>query len=373
MIHFNTAGAGLLSAHALEAMQGFLQRERDQGGYEAELASAQVLDNELYHNIARLIGAQPGDIALFDSATKAWVTALDALDWHVGDRVLVTPYEYAGNLIALEHLRQRHGVAVDVIPLLENGDLDLAWLAEHLRDDVKLVSIVHVPSCCGIVNDVEAVGRLLRGHPCVFFVDACQSLGMLPIDVQAIGCDVLTAAGRKFLCGPRGTGFAYLSEAFRAVAKPRFTDLHRATFSVANGVSLDQRDARCFEYAERNSAAFIGLNIAVLERLAGGYVDDCAAYRFLVQALEGNAQLRLIAPGARQRGIVSFFHAGVPAPEVVSRLRVNGINCWAGYAAHTPYFMSDRGGPRFVRVSLGSASTVSQAEQFVHLLRNIHQ
>ncbi|MDH1631407.1 aminotransferase class V-fold PLP-dependent enzyme [Pseudomonas mosselii] len=371
MIHFNTAGAGVMSAQALEVMQTFLQGEREHGAYEAELAGSAVLEHEIYVNVARLIGARPADIALFDSATKAWVTALDALDWNGGGRVLVTPYEYAGNLIALDRLRQRHGVVVEVIPLLGNGDLDLAWLAEHLREDVKLVSIVHVPSCCGIVNDVESIGTLLQGHPCVFFLDACQSVGMLPIDVQRIGCDVLTAAGRKFLCGPRGTGFAYLSKAFRAVAAPRFTDLHRATFTMADGVRLGQEDARCFEYAERNSAALMGLNIAVQDRLRGGYVDDCAAYRFLVEELKGDARLQLILPGVRQRAIVSFFHDAMPAPEAVVRLRTNGINCWAGHASHTPYFMNGRG-ERFVRVSLGHGSTVSQAEQFMRLLRNMH-
>lgn len=373
MIHFNTAGAGLLSVQALQAMQAFLQAEHEQGAYEAELASAEVLDHAIYRNIARLLGAQPADIALFDSATKAWVTALDALDWQCGDRVLITPYEYAGNLIALDNLRQRHGLVIETIPLLDNGDLDLAWLAGHMRDDVKLVSVVHVPSCCGIVNDVAGIGRLLRDYPCAYFVDACQSVGMLPINVREIGCDVLTAAGRKFLCGPRGTGFACLSAAFRARAKPRFTDLHRATFTFGSGVTLAVQDARCFEYAERNGAALMGLNVAVLERLQGGYVDDCEAYRFLVESLKGHENLHLIMPGTCQRGIISFFQESIPATETVDVLRSRGINCWAGHAAHTPGYMTDRAPARFVRVSLGCASTIAQAEQFLRLLQSANR
>ncbi|MED5607158.1 MULTISPECIES: aminotransferase class V-fold PLP-dependent enzyme [unclassified Pseudomonas] len=371
MIHFNTAGAGLLSAQALQAMQTFLQAESEQGAYETELASAEVLDHAVYQNIARLLGAQPADIALFDSATKAWVTALDALDWHCGDRILITPYEYAGNLIALDNLRQRHGLMIETIPLLDNGDLDLAWLARYMRDNVKLVSVVHVPSCCGIVNNVAAIGRLLRGYPCTYFVDACQSVGMLPINVQEIGCDVLTAAGRKFLCGPRGTGFACLSAAFRARARPRFTDLHRATFSLDSGVTLDVQDARYFEYAERNGATLMGLNVAVLERLQGGYVDDCEAYRFLVESLKGYENLQLIIPGAYQRGIISFFHESISAPETVGFFRSRGINCWPGYASHTPGYMTGRVPARFVRVSLGCTNTIAQAEQFLRLLQSM--
>lgn len=373
MIHFNTAGAGLMSTPTLQAMQTYLQAEHEQGAYEAELANAEVLEHAIYRNIAHLLGAQPADIALFDSATKAWVTALDALDWKCGDRVLITPFEYAGNLIALDHLRLRHGLIIETIPLLCNGDLDLAWLAGHLSDDVKLVSVVYVPSCCGIVNDVTDIGRLLRDHRCAYFVDACQAVGMLPINVREIACDVLTAAGRKFLCGPRGTGFAYLSAAFRARTKPRFTDLHRATFTHGSGVTLEVQDARCFEYAERNCAALMGLNAAVLERLQGGYVDDCETFRFLAESLKGHKSLHLIMPGTYQRGIISFFQESIPAPVTVAFLRSRGINCWAGHAAHTPGYMTERAPARFVRVSLGCSSTIAQAEQFLRLLQNANQ
>jgi selenocysteine lyase/cysteine desulfurase len=194
---------------------------------------------------------------------------------------------------------------------------------------------------------------------------------MLPIDVREIGCDVLTAAGRKFLCGPRGTGFAYLSAAFRARARPRFTDLHRATFTPGSGVTVDVQDARCFEYAERNGAALMGLNVAVLERLQGGYVDDCEAYRFLVEALKGHESLQLIMPGAYQRGIISFFHKSISAPEAVGFFRSRGVNCWAGYASHTPGYMPDRTPARFVRLSLGGASNIAQSEQFLRLLQSM--
>ncbi|RMO80251.1 Aminotransferase [Pseudomonas syringae pv. philadelphi] len=371
MIHFNTAGAGLLSPHALGAMEAFLKAEHTQGAYETELAHTEVLDNAIYQNIARLIGAQSADIALFDSATKAWVTALDALELNSGDRVLITPYEYAGNLIALDNLRRLRGLVIETIPLLANGDIDLAWLAVHMSDSVKLVSVVHVPSCCGIINDVVAIGRLLRDYPCAYFVDACQSVGMLPINVMEIGCHVLTAAGRKFLCGPRGTGFAFLSTEFRAFARPRFTDLHRAHFSCSEGVTLHSQDARGFEYAERNGAALMGLNVAVLERLRGGYADDCEAYRFLSEALKEDESLVLVTPGTLQRGIISFCHKEISAVEAVDFFRSQGVNCWAGHSSHTPYYMTYRAPARFIRVSLGGASTIEQSEYFLRLLRQV--
>jgi len=368
MIHFNTAGSGLLSEKTLNLMQGYLQAEHQLGAYEAELDFTAVLEVEVYANIARLLGAEAHNIALFDGATKAWVTALDSLTWFEGARVLVTPYEYAGNLIALSALHRLYGVVVEVMPLLANGDLDLAWLARNISMEVRLVSIVHIPSCCGIVNDIEGVGNIVRDYPCLYFVDACQSTGILPLKVQDIGCDVLTAAGRKFLCGPRGTGFAYLSERFLAVAQPRFTDLNRASVNEVGVVSLGGRDARCFEYAERNNAAVIGLNQAVKECLANGCGAGLEIYQHLYRTLARAPYVSLIAPGARHEGIISFIHSRYPAVELVSYLRTQGVNCWSGYSSHTPYYMLGQGCERFVRVSINEKNSLEDADVFMSVL-----
>lgn len=371
MIHFNTAGSGLMSAETLKLMQRYLQDEFESGAYETELNYSAVLDVEVYENIARLLGTDARNVALFDGATKAWVTALEALDWSEGARVLVTPYEYAGNLIALATLQRLYGVVVEVMPLLADGNLDLPWLARHMSAEVKLVSIVHVPSCCGIVNDIEAVGHILRDYPAWYFVDACQSAGMLALDVRAAGCDVLTAAGRKFLCGPRGTGFAYLSDRFLATAQPRFTDLGRATVDASGVVTRGMGDARCFEYAERNNAAVVGLNQAIKERLSSAYGTESELYRALFRRLADTPGVNLIAPGTEHQGIIAFTHERCSATEVVSYLRARGINAWPGYAAHTPYFMLQHGHQRFVRVSINARNSAQEVDEFIALLSEL--
>lgn len=371
MIHFNTAGAGRVSSETLRLMQTYLQEEYETGAYETELSYAATLDGEVYENIARLLGAKPRNIALFEGATKAWVTALNALNWTHGARVVVTPYEYAGNLIALSELQRRHGVVIDVMPLLPNGDLDLQWLAQHMSAQVMLVSVVHVPSCCGIVNDVEAVGRILRDFPCFYFVDACQSVGMLPLDMLAIGADVLTAAGRKFLCGPRGTGFAYLSDGFLAAAQPRFTDLSRASVDAQGDVALGADDARRYEYAERNNAAVVGLNQAIKERLSVAYSIERGLYRHLYQQLAQTAHINVIAPGTQQAGIIAFTHDRCSATELVAYMRAQGVNSWPGYASHTPYYMLGQGHERFVRVSINNKNTPDDVSVFMSLLAEL--
>ncbi|AHL32039.1 aminotransferase [Pseudomonas brassicacearum] len=371
MIHFNTAGSGLMSSETLSLMQGYLQEEFESGAYETELNHASVLDVEVYENIARLLGADVRNVALFDGATKAWVTALEALTWSEGARVLVTPYEYAGNLIALATLQRLYGVVIEVMPLLADGNLDLQWLARHMSAEVKLVSIVHVPSCCGIVNDIEAVGNILRDYPSLYFVDACQSVGMLALDVRAAGCDVLTAAGRKFLCGPRGTGFAYLSDRFLATVQPRFTDLSRATVDASGVVTRGIGDARGFEYAERNNAAVVGLNQAIKERLSSAYGAESELYQTLLRRLAQTPGVNLIAPGTHRQGIIAFTHERYSATDIVSRLRARGINCWPGYAAHTPYFMLKHGPERFVRVSINARNSPREVDEFISLLSEL--
>lgn len=371
MIHFNTAGSGIMSRETLSRMQGYLQEEVEAGAYETELKHSPVLDVEVYENIARLLGAAVRNIALFDGATKAWVTALEALTWAEGDRVLVTPYEYAGNLIALSTLQRLHGVVVEVMPLRADGDLDLQWLARRMSAEVKLVSVVHVPSCCGIVNDIVAVGSILRDFPCLYFVDACQSAGMLELDVQAIGCDVLTAAGRKFLCGPRGTGFACLSDRFLATAQPRFTDLGRASVDLSGAVHRTVEDARAYEYAERNNAAVVGLNQAVKERLSRAYGTESERYRSLCERLAQMPDINLIAPGTQHQGIIAFTHARHPATDVVGYLRARGVNGWPGYAAHTPYFMLKQGHERFVRLSVNASNSARDVDEVISLLAQL--
>ena len=194
---------------------------------------------------------------------------------------------------------------------------------------------------------------------------------MLALDVRAAGCDVLTAAGRKFLCGPRGTGFAYLSERFLATAQPRFTDLGRATVDVRGVVTRGLGDARCFEYAERNNAAIVGLNQAIKERLSSAYGAESERYRELFRRLAQIPGVNLIAPGTHHQGILAFTHERCSATEVVSYLRARGINGWPGYASHTPYFMLAQGHERFVRVSVNARNTAQEVDELIALLSEL--
>lgn len=370
-IHLNTAGAGRVPEDVRRTMADVLDREAATGCYETEGHLDGIVNDEMYRRLARVLGAPVGDVAVFDSATRAWCSVIPRLGLGPGDRVWVTPYEYAGNLITLFNLRDRTGCRIEVVPTLPGGDLDLEWMAAHIADDVALVSVTHIPSGCGIVNPVEEIGRLLAPYRCFYAVDACQSVGQIPVDVRRIGCQLLTGAGRKFLRGPRGTAFAYVAPELRAALATDFHDLHVARIDSATGYRVHDGSARSLELAERSTAAMAGFNTALTLFEEGTPFDNKEVFEALRATLEGVPDVDLIAPGTQQSGILSFRHPAVPAGTIVARLAEQHVNAWKIVGHHTPLYMAERGVDTAVRVSTHYYNTVAEIDRFGGALREI--
>lgn len=369
--HFNTAGSGLMPPAVLDAVVDYLRQEAAEGAYETEQRFAPILDKDVYHRLAALVGAAPDDVALFDSATRAWCTVICQLRLRDSDRVWVTPYEYAGNLISLMALRKRYGFTIEVIPTRPDGDLDLEWMAAHLDGDVALVCVTHVPSGCGLVNPVAEIGALLAGHRALYAVDACQSVGQLAIDAVGWGCDVLTGAGRKFLRGPRGTGFAYVAPSLRAQLEPPFHDLHVARMTGLDGYTVTEHGARALELAERSNAAIVGFDATLqhhgtTDRSAGPVV-----YRALTEALAEVPGVELILPGTTHSGIASFVHDRLPAELIKAELSERRFNTWLIVGEHTPLYMTERGVTTAVRASSHYYNTLDEVAELAAALREI--
>ncbi|MER8040314.1 aminotransferase class V-fold PLP-dependent enzyme [Streptomyces hydrogenans] len=371
LVHLNTAGAGLVPAEVRRTMAEVLDREAATGCYETEIHYDALVNDGVYRRLARVLDAPAGDLALFDSATRAWCSVVPRLPLGPADRVWVTPYEYAGNLISLFRLRDRTGCRIEVVPTLPGGDLDLEWMARHIADDVALVSVTHIPSGCGIVNPVEEIGRILAPYRCFYAVDACQSIGQVPVSVERIGCQLLTGAGRKFLRGPRGTAFAYVAPELRAALVPDFHDLHVARVDSATGYRVDDTSARTLELAERSTAAFAGFDTALTlfeEGTPFDHAEVFAALRATVSAIPG---VEPLTPGSVQSGIVSFRHERVTAEAIRDGLAAHRINVWRIVGHHTPLYMADRGVETAVRASVHHYNTVGEIERFGRALREV--
>ncbi|WP_323122745.1 aminotransferase class V-fold PLP-dependent enzyme [Burkholderia alba] len=364
-IHFNTAGAGLASPAVAETMAAYLNAEFEHGAYEAEQMHIDAL-NAVRAGVAGLLNAPSSrNVALFDSGTRAWLTCVNAIgEWRGGGKVWTTPYEYAGNLLALRALCARHDLRLEVVPLIENGDLDLAWIEAHADDTLRLMSAVHLPSGCGIVLPVASIGEILRraSPNALYAVDACQSVGQLDIDVARIGCDLLTAAGRKFLRGPRGTGFAVLSSRWLDRLGDHPVDLHAAEIPALDRYRLFDDSARRLELSEMHIAALMGLKVAVDEARGQDLAAARQIYVALCERLARHDDITLLHPGSAHSGIVSFVHRKRTPVEIVERLRACRINAWKITGNHTPLYLGAKGIDTAVRLSAHCTNAMSDID-----------
>lgn len=271
VIHFNNAGCGLMARPVLEAMLDHLSLEAAIGGYEASAArAAEVAD--FHASVAELINARPGNIAFAGSATHAYTKALSAIDFRPGDVVLTTRNDFISNQIAFLALRRRHGVEVVHAPDHPDGSgVDVEAMAALMRARrPRLVAVTHVPTNSGLVQPVAEIGRHCRELDLLYLVDACQSVGQYPIDVERIGCDLLTATCRKFLRGPRGSGFLYVSDRVLAAGyEPLFIDMYGARWTGPDTYRAVDTAAR-FEEWEFPYATVLGCAAAVRYALRVG-------------------------------------------------------------------------------------------------------
>ena len=261
VVHLNNAGAALAPRPVLEAVIGHLEREATVGAYEAaDEAKSRV--EHTYDALARLVGAEPREIAVAENGTRAWDMAFYAIALGPGDRVLTGRAEYGSNVIAFLQVAARTGARIEVVDDDQHGQIDVGALRGRVDDDVKLIALTHVPSTSGLVNPAAEVGRIAHDAGALFLLDAGQSVGQLRVDVDELSCDILSAPGRKFLRGPRGTGFSYTRSSVIDRLEPPLLDLHAARWTAPDRYEV-RDDARRFESWETSYAARIGLGVAV--------------------------------------------------------------------------------------------------------------
>ena len=368
--HLNNAGSALPPSAVVDAVVDYLHREAQIGGYEAADECREAWEHT-YDSLARLVGGARDEIAVVENATRAWDMAFYGFRFAPGDRILTGQAEYASNWIALRQVAERTGAVVEVVPDDEHGQFDVAALAEMLDARVKLVSLVHAPAHSGLINPVAEVGRLTRAAGVPLLLDACQSVGQLPIDVEALGCDVLSATGRKFLRGPRGTGFLWVRQSLVEELEPPLLDLHAADWLPGGGYRI-RADARRFENWETYYAGKVGLGVAADYALAIGL--DAIAER--VQALA--ARLRrglgeLDGVEVHDRGVVlgatvTFTVDGRTAAEVKAALAAERINVSVSPASYARLQLEDGGVPRLVRASAHYYNTEDELDRLVEVV-----
>jgi cysteine desulfurase / selenocysteine lyase len=372
-IHFNSAGAALISQPVLDAMIAYLQREAAIGGYEAAAELAPRLDG-VYDSVARLIGARRDEIALVENATVAWQMAFYSLAFRPGDRILTARAEYAANYVAFLQVARRTGAVIEVIPDDANGVLDPAGLERMIDDRVRLIAITWIPTNGGLVNPAAEVGRIARNHGILYLLDACQAVGQIPVEVTQLGCDMLSATGRKFLRGPRGTGFLYMRRDVLLELEPPVIDHFAAPWVAADRYEL-RADARRFETWENNYAARLGLGVAIDYALAIGLDNIAVCCRRLADtlrdALRGIPGATIHDLGPHPAAIVTFTLAGMDADAIKGKLAASRINVSTSQASSTLLDATARKLPTVVRASPHYYNTEDEVGQLVDAVRKL--
>lgn len=354
LVHFNNAGASLSPDVVVESVVRYLQLEAQIGGYEAaERQSAEV--DKVYESVARLINASPGEIALMESATRAWDMAFYSIGFRPGDRILTASNEYASNFIAFLQARKRYGVDIGVVENDEHGQISLEALREALDERVRLIALTHVATNSGLVQPAEAAGEIIKEAGALFLLDACQSAGQLELDVKRLKCDFLSATGRKYLRGPRGTGFLYVRRELIERMEPVLLDLQAATWTSSDSYEV-RADARRFEAFESSIACRMGLGAAVdyalgwgIEAISERVAELAAALREELGRIPG---VTVHDAGERRCGIVTFASDRVSPWEIQERLRTRSINVAITQTRHSRLDMEARGLDSLVRASV---------------------
>ena len=328
LLHFNNAGASLIPQPVYEAVINHLALEQRIGAYEAEDAASETLE-DFYNAIAKMLSCEPDEIAYVENATRAWDMAFYSLPLEAGDQILTHSSEYASNYLAYLQQAERRGLSVDVVPSDQYGQIDVDALESMINQRTRLISLNYIPTQSGLVNPAEKVGEVASRHGIFYLLDACQAVGQMPVDVSRIKCDLLTATGRKFLRGPRGTGFLYVRRSILDKLDPPFIDLR-----AGNWIDKDRYEfaagAKRFENWESYVAGRVGLTHAVryaldigLDNIHHRVVELAAMLRTRLAQIKG---VTVKDPGEHKCGIVTFNKQDEEAFELAARLRQQKIN-----------------------------------------------
>jgi len=372
--HLNNAGAALMSQGVLGTVIEHLNLESRLGGYEAARVTEERFER-VYSSIARLIGSSEDEVAIVDNATAAWHLAFASIPLTEGDTILTSEAEYATNFIMYLKAARERGVEIRVIPSDEAGQLDVTELGAAIDDRTRLISVSHVPTNGGLINPASEIGAVARDAGIPYLLDACQSVGQLVVDVEEIGCDFLAATGRKFLRGPRGTGFLYASREMLDRVEPPFVDMHGAEWVGSDRYEL-RPNARRYETWEFNHAAVLGLGAAVDEALEWGLADIEERVTSLGASLReklGDAGLEIYDIGRHLCAIVTTHLPGVDSNEVMERLFDMGVNVSVTGPSSTRIDAERRHLPELIRLSPHYYNTEDELAVAVAALAGLSQ
>ena len=360
-VYLNTASAGLRHSEVAVVMDEYVWLEQQLGSSAAELQGLSKL-SAVKADLAHFVGATAAaEIALYDSASRAFNEIIRAVDWQPGDEVITTDQEYGSNWLSLLWLAKHYQVKIRVLTC-HDGVLDLDEFKHLLNAKTKFISIVHLGSHGGYLQPVDEIGELVKHHDAIFCVDAAQSIGQVPLDIQAIQCDILIATGRKFLAGPRQTAFCFIAHNALEKLQPTYPNLYNVN-SLSNEIDW-VLDAQRLEQKEKNYGAVLGLHKAVNIINDNLPMLDTARQRIVRTLANSKLKPFQVFP---TNGFIHCYQFSVPHQHIVEQLAACDpailVQIWRSVSS--PLLFADKSPRDFIRISPHYHTTEQQLAYFL--------
>jgi cysteine desulfurase/selenocysteine lyase len=339
LVYLNHAAVSPLSRRSADAMKHLADDCLNFGSL--HYAEWLAIYQDLRVAAARLIHAAASEIALVKNTSEGIATVAMGLDWQPGDRMVGFHEEFPANIYPWKRLEAK---GVEITWLSVTDPLDR--IDEACRG-ARLLTISFVQFLSGYRAPIQAIGEICRRNHCIYLVDAIQGLGAFPLDVRACHIDALASDGHKWLMGPEGCGILYINQALQERVEPvEFGWTNVAGYADYGSRDMALRpDAGRYECGTLNTIGCFGLKAAIEFLLEVGVGEIAPVVQSLGDRIAEGVQAKgYELLGSRTpdtgAGIVSFRKPGVEAPEVVAKLRSEGIIAAprAGWVRTSPHF-----------------------------------
>ncbi|MBO6503946.1 MAG: aminotransferase class V-fold PLP-dependent enzyme [Kordiimonadaceae bacterium] len=369
-IHLDNCGSALMAQPVIDEISAVFQREIAVGGYVAQEQQADKLSSS-YNLLAELFDGHADDFAFVGSAVDGWTKAFYSVPFEPGDNIVTAYNEYCSNYVAYLQVAKLRGVEIRVARQADAGGIDLNHLNELVDSRTRLISISHMPSSSGEINQVQDVGLIAREKGVLYQLDACQSAGHIPVSIADIGCDIMTGTSRKFLRGPRGIGFLYVNEKARSLMEPVVLTNQSAEWSAQDAYSLRQ-DTKVFEAWERSVTNQLGFAVAIqylldlgVEKATNQIANNATYLRKQLPNVKG---VRVECPPNAVSAIITLNKDGLTPSDIKSRLEKQAIGVQVASVVHTRLDLEARGIESAVRVSPHYYTSQSDMDGFLNAL-----
>ena len=376
LIYFDNAATTQKPRAVLDALQHYY--EHDNANVHRGLHELSSRATEAYEgarqSVARYLNAASADEIVFTRGTTESIN-LVAQAWggkflRPDDVILLTEMEHHSNLVPWQLLAERTGARLRFVPVREDGTLALDQLQQLLTPEVKLFAFTHISNSLGTINPVADLCRQAHAVGALTLVDAAQSAGHLPLDVQELGCDFLAFSGHK-MCGPTGSGALYgRGEVLETL--PPWHGGGEMIVSVALEKSTFKRAPHRFEAGTPNIAGAIGLAAAIdyLERIGRPaiFAHDSALAAYAAERLAELPGMRVLGPQDDRGALVGFVMEGVHPHDLTTFADQQGLALRGGHHCNQP-LMRKFGLAGTTRASFYFYNTTAEIDRMMEILR----